>query len=92
MPRCFQLISKETKQPEALAAVDDKICAFLGVEPDDVKYVAGWYDTIGLMIAMGLEKEDIFERIETLDTRETLKRVAQFIFDNYNPIAFYSMR
>jgi hypothetical protein len=55
MPNCFQLSKKSspTFEPIKLSVLDDEICAYMGVEPDEIKYYCGWYDYIGFRLAMG---------------------------------------
>lgn len=61
MPVHFQLLSKETKKPVSLSAIDESICKdVLNVPVHQRRYGGGdapgnfnWFDTIGFHIAIG---------------------------------------
>lgn len=53
MPNCFTLTRKGETEPSKLSAVDDALCAHLGVEPDAEQYHASWVDLEGFALAMG---------------------------------------
>lgn len=59
MPVCFSLYRIGKQEPESLVAVDNAICAELGVVPDDRAYYMGWYDCIGLRLACGFGYDKI---------------------------------
>lgn len=94
MPACFQLYDKQTNEAEKLSIVDEKLCSFLGIQPDPVKYVNGWYDSIGFRLAVG----KTFEQIRTEFTEyvnepnnpyakgySNLLTILQWIEENYSP-------
>ena len=58
----FQLISKSTNEPVRMSSIDDDICREVyGVEPSEKFFGGGifnWYDTIGFMLATGMNLED----------------------------------
>jgi hypothetical protein len=58
----FQLIDKSTKEAVRLSLLDDEICKNVyNVDPHPRFYggdVFNWYDTIGFMIATGMNLED----------------------------------
>lgn len=64
MPNCFQLFKRwDTLDaadlpavPVTLAKVDEELCSMLGVAVHPKRYVAGWFDSIGFLIAMGKGK------------------------------------
>lgn len=64
MPNCFQLTPKGATEPATLAAVDEGICALFGVPVHPVKYIFGWYDSIGFALAMGWTWERIIDHIK----------------------------
>lgn len=53
MPNCFQLISKNTKQPHSLQEIDNEMRVHFGQPPDDERWLEGWYTSIGFALAMG---------------------------------------
>ena len=99
MPNCFQLIDKTTNKPEFFNVIDDKICAHFGVKPDEKYYFIGWYDIIGLGLAMGNSLAKLRERYtryirkgieENYDTRieEKLVKITFFLEANYTSSAW----
>lgn len=92
MPACFQLIDRNTGVAESLDVVDDKICDFLHTQPDDVKYAFNWYNTVGLMMAVGFSKEKILKELGDWPESVVLKKIVEFIFTNYEPVSFHSAR
>jgi hypothetical protein len=87
MPNCFQLISKDTKLPVALARVDEAICKHVGVIPHEDKWFKDWYNYIGFALACGktfpqIKKlfdhdDEIGEVIAFLDTHYTVDAWAE---------------
>src|SRR5882672_5201229 len=53
MPICFQLIRRGDAKPSSLHDVDNDICQNLGFAYDHKKWAGGWYNFIGLALAMG---------------------------------------
>jgi hypothetical protein len=55
MPNCFTLTRKSHKAfgPVPLALIDEELCAHLGVEVDNKFWLHGWYNCIGMMLAIG---------------------------------------
>ena len=53
MPNCFTLTRKGETEPSKLSAIDDALCAHLGVAPDPKMYHAYWVDLEGFALAMG---------------------------------------
>jgi hypothetical protein len=76
MPNCFQFVSKETQEAERLSVIDDKLCAFLGVEPDPKWYHLGWKDSVGFCAALG----DSFEKMREIyfDAPDLIKAIDWF--------------
>jgi hypothetical protein len=64
----------------------------LHAQPDEVHYVFNWYNTVGLLIAVGYDKEKILATIDGWPEVETLNKIVEFIFTNYEPVSFYSAR
>jgi len=84
MPNCFTLTAIGENKPETLNAIDEHICKHFNVPIDDKKYYWGWYNTIGLALAMGKtwnEMFDIFEDDRTLE-------IVTFLSEHYTPDAW----
>ena len=64
MPACVQYYRKGEKVAIVLADLDDELCAHLGVTPDPVKYVAGWFDFIGLFHALDKSHDEVRAKIK----------------------------
>lgn len=58
MPNCFQLINRETGEPEAFNVIDDKMCHHFGVPVDSKEYHMDWYGIAGFKIATGHNLEE----------------------------------
>jgi hypothetical protein len=67
MPNCFALTETGTDTRVPLARIDDEMCAYFGVEPDPIKYHAGWYDIIGLRLALGKSLAEIRAEFDAPD-------------------------
>lgn len=71
MPVCFTLTPHGSNEPESLTSIDDKMCAYFGVMPDEKYYYAEWVDTEGLSLAMGMDwdwlRENYPERVEIIN-------------------------
>lgn len=80
MPNCFTLTKIGEDKPSRLPAVDDAICAHLGITPHEKFFAHRWYDLIGLSLALGHSWEKIREIFA--DDGDLLK-IAQFLQDNY---------
>jgi hypothetical protein len=61
MPNYFTLTRKADRKagPVAFVTIDEEICAAFGVEPDEVNYFVGWYDSIGGRLAYGMTWDEI---------------------------------
>ncbi len=53
MPQCFCLTRKGAEKPTPLNTIDAELCDLLGVPVHPQHYVAGWFDSIGYLIASG---------------------------------------
>lgn len=85
MPNCFQLISKATNEPAKFAEIDNELCAAFGVEPDAVKFYAGWYDIVGLAAACGKSFDDMREIFESPE----ILRVIDYLDARYTTTSWY---
>lgn len=52
MVNCFTLTRKGESKPTSLQAIDDEMRIEFGEEPDPERWLWGWYDTIGLGLAL----------------------------------------
>ena len=62
MPACFTLTRKGESTPSSLQHIDDEMRIEFGEEPDEVLWLWGWYDTLGLALAMGRTWEQLREQ------------------------------
>ena len=85
MPNCFQLTLKGATEASTLSSVDEAICAHLGVPVHPTRYVRGWFDCIGLSLAMGRDLAWIRERFS--DDPDML-RIASFLEEHYQVSAW----
>ena len=95
MPNCFDLTKKGEEAPMSLAKIDDEICAFLGVDPDPVKYHEGWFDSIGFKLATGKNFDQIVENfkeqlLQFPDDEWLLKmiKITEYLKDNFTSKAW----
>lgn len=68
MPNYFRFTRKSDGTLPTLGEVDEAVCKRLGVECDPVKYYAGWYDSIGELIALGYDAEkmrNVYKEVES---------------------------
>ena len=88
MPNCFSLTRKAA--PEAgfvrFDIIDNELCAAFGVVPDEVQYYLGWYDSIGLMLAIGKSFADM--RVIWAGDTEILK-VVDWLDEHFTSDAWY---
>lgn len=91
MPNCFTLTPKADPSagPECLATIDEKLCAYLGVPVDPKYYAHGWYDIIGLLLAIGKPWDDIRS---SLSDAPTLLQITDWLEANYIPACWAERR
>jgi hypothetical protein len=90
MPNCFQLTPKGATEPQALTEIDERIAReVFGEEPDEVRYCRGWYDCIGLMLAIGKSFDDMRKPDENgLTWSEDIMRIIDFLDKHYTSNAW----
>ena len=89
MPNYFQLIDKTTEKPAKFVDIDEKLCAHMGVEPHPKNYLYGWYDSIGLGLAMG----KTWDEMRTWwDDNSPMQKVINYLEERYTPDAWYQPR
>ena len=79
MANCFTLTPKGETKPAKLQDVDNKLREAFHQPPSDTEWLWGWYNTIGLALAMG--KDWSWVR-ETFDS-ERLVAVANWLEGRY---------
>ena len=87
MPNYFKLTKVGDDTASKFCDIDDLMCEHFGTVPDPVKYYCGWYDSIGLYLAIGKDWEDIKA---SLDGYGKLQDIAIWLEDNYVADAWYS--
>ena len=93
MPACFTLTRKGESKPASLQAIDDEMRIEFGEEPDPERWLWGWYDTIGLGLALGRDwtqlreqfAEDPDESERTNMFRRRMLAVIDWLEANYVP-------
>jgi hypothetical protein len=97
MPNYFQLSRKSDPEnkPVRFVEVDEEICRFFNQEPDPVKYVAGWYDSIGVRLAMGMSLSGIKQEFEQEINKQGMEsiylalfKICEYLEENYNSNAW----
>lgn len=73
MPNYFMLIRKGESAPTLFVHVDNELREAFGEPPDEDRWLYGWYDTIGLALALGQNWEQI--RTVFSDCEDLLKIV-----------------
>ena len=61
MSRCFALTKKGENKPTKLQAIDDEMRVAFGAPPDSSQWFRGWYNIIGLGLAVGKTFEQLTE-------------------------------
>ena len=89
MPNCFTLTQKGNDEPSTFVDIDEKLCAHLGVEPHPKNYLYGWYDSIGLGVAMG----KTWDQMRTWwDNDSPMQEVINYLEEHYIPDAWYQSK
>lgn len=94
MPACFQLRVKGEKEPSTFVDIDDKLCEHFGVTPDKEKYMNGWYDSIGLRLAIGRSFFEIQEEFDEIDEPWAKRHyeIAVWLDNHYTADAWYECK
>ena len=85
MPNCFKLISKATGEAASLCKVDEELCAVLDVPVSPVRYVEGWFDCIGLGLALGCNWEQLTKKYHN---DEPLLKCIAYLSEHYTSDAW----
>lgn len=95
MPNCFQFISKVSGEAEKLPDIDNKLCAFMGVEPSKTDYFLNWRNIQGYSAACGESFEKMKEEASKYYDEEEIPTVHKMIdwFDeNYTIKWWFEMK
>ena len=96
MANCFSLTRKGESQPASLQEIDDEMRIEFCEEPDEKRWLWGWYDTIGYGLALGRDwaqlreqfAEDPAESERTNMFRRRMLAVIYWLEANYVPNAW----
>ena len=96
MPNCFTLTREGESKPASLQAIDDEMRIAFGEEPDEERWLWGWYDTIGYGLAMGRTWEQLREQFaedpaeseRTNMFRRRMLAVIDWLDEHYTPNAW----
>ena len=96
MPNCFSLTRKGESEPASLQAIDDEMRVEFGEEPDPKRWLWGWYDTIGLSLALCRTWEQIRDEYIPDDAEDEVDvefcqrmlRIIDWLEENYVPNAW----
>ena len=80
----FSLTRKGESVPAKLMDVDAEFCAILGKPVDPVKWVSGWYGSIGMMLAFGRDIAYIREAVIGYPYEADLLLICDAIEANYS--------
>ena len=64
MPNCFTLTPKGEKAPAMFQDIDNKLREAFNQPADDVHWLWGWYDVIGLALACGKDWDWLREKLD----------------------------
>jgi len=96
MPNCFQLRSKaEPTKLIRFIDLDEDLCNHFGVPVHPDEYYLGWYDFVGLRLAMGKTFDDMRQYLSTSDHTEwSMKMLAivDYIDDHCTSDAWYEVK
>lgn len=91
MPNCFELRRKTDGERENFSVIDDLMREHFGAPPDPDKYYRGWYDGIGLALAMGMTFEQIVAKYEEISEKDGAA-IARWLDEHYVSGAWYAPR
>ena len=85
MPNCFQLHSKISGEPRNLTEIDEELCHHFGAEVHPTRWYEGWYECIGLSLALGCSFE---QTAETFKDDAALVAIAEYLAKHYTAVAW----
>jgi len=89
MPNCFTLRRKGATENSKFSAIDDELRAEFGEPSDAEHYLYGWYDSIGLALALGHGWE---KQREIFRESPNLLKVITYLEEHYTSDAWYIPR
>ena len=89
MPACFKLISRFDGHAETMQNVDRRICEHLGQPVHPTRWCVNWYNTVGLLLAMGKTWDDMRE---IYDPNSVAQIVIDFLEIDYRTDSWHEMR
>ena len=96
MPNYFTLTRKGEAEPVDLVKLDAELCAHLGAQCDPKRWVAGWHDSVGLMLALGKSLDDIRSVYDGSGkggyTHEPTVKIVDYLKENFTSDAWYMPR
>ncbi len=99
MPNCFALVDKKTNQRAVLQEVDRLMCENFKQPCDEIRYLCGWYNSVGLRLACGqsfteilTEYQDYVEKANDpmeKDYYESMIEIIKWLDINYTSESWY---
>jgi hypothetical protein len=89
MPNCFTLTRKGAASAARFCDIDDELRTHFGEPPDAEHYLYGWYDSIGLALALG---HDWNKQRELFAESPNLLKVIAYLEEHYTSDAWYTPR
>jgi hypothetical protein len=88
MPSCFCLYRKGSNTKAHLQDVDRDLCQNLELPYSDDEWVAYWYDSIGLLLAIGRTFEQIIDALAKDEPYGPRWRIACYLNTHYTSDAW----
>ena len=89
MPNCFTLTDKTTGERAVFAYIDNDMRKHFNQPDDPDKYLWGWYDIIGLGLALG----NSWDELRSINaTYPEMLDVIDYLEERYTPDAWYQPR
>jgi len=89
MPNCFTLTKKGETKPSTFVKIDEELCEFFNVRPHETNWFRGWYNSIGLGLAMGYSWDKMREMFKD---NPKLLEIVNFLAKNYDSSAWYETK
>jgi hypothetical protein len=91
MPGYFKFMRKNSQDdtPVAFSTIDDEMRVHFGAPPDEKNYFRGWYDPIGMALAMGSTLEKMIATPEAKNHPDTME-ILVWLNENFRTDAWYS--
>lgn len=90
MPNCFTLTRKSNLEagPVKFVEIDAELCKHFNEPVDEVHWYLGWYDSIGLGLALGKSWDELRTWWKEEDAAQML-RIIDYLEENFTPNAWY---